>query len=218
MAWTIPWNLIAMEVSGDIGDHTIYTNRFGKKVVFPKAPPDKPPTFNQMIQRARFKNAQASWSSLSSEEKDALEHSTKVLSAPLTGQNLWISCHTRNDFSDVNTFERQSGIALPAPVDRPRIEIAEIRPQFFALENTRKTKLQGRVLSDRIKCRAIVDFAIVGVPLAKLVGRTANDGKYGRAVEFEWLGGLGIWTANVTFSFFPLVNILVPIFWDRREV
>jgi len=113
MAWTIPWNLIGIEVSGDIGDLTIYTDRFQKKVAFPKAPPKEPPSARQIAQRLKFKNAQAAWMALTFREQVNLEKATQSLSAPLTGQNLWISAFIRNDNSDLITFESQSGFDLP---------------------------------------------------------------------------------------------------------
>lgn len=201
MAWTIPWNLIALEVSGDVGDNTIYTNRFGKKVVFPKAPPDKPPTFNQMIQRARFKNAQASWSSLSNEEKDALELSTKTVSAPLTGQNLWISCNTRNDYADLQTFERQSGVQLPAPVEREPVSICSLKPGTLQLRNIQTGMIQGIALTDTMRCGSPISFAIQGVPLAFLAGECKNGRGPGRPAKFTWLGGLELLLFPVFFSF-----------------
>ena len=113
MAWTVPWNLIGLEVSGDIGYLTIYTDRFGKKVAFPKSPPKEPPSARQVKQRAKFKTAQAAWMQLTKAEKVALEDATLKVSAPLTGQNLYISVHIRNDNADLITFEKQSGIVLP---------------------------------------------------------------------------------------------------------
>jgi len=113
MAWTVPWNLIGMEVSGDVGDYTIYTNRFQKKVAFPKAPPKEPPSELQIIQRASFKAAQKSWMDLTDQEKTNLENATKKLSMPLTGQNLWISALLKSDFQAYLTVQNQSGIILP---------------------------------------------------------------------------------------------------------
>jgi len=113
VAWTIPWHLIGMQVSGDVGDFSIYTDRFGRKVVYPKAPPEKPPTAAQTARREAFKAAQQSWSALSSEAKANLEEACRVLSMPLTGQNLWISAVMRQDTTAYRTVAAQSGIALP---------------------------------------------------------------------------------------------------------
>ncbi len=115
MAWSIPWNLIGLSVSGDFGDVTIYTDRFGKKVVFPKSPPKKPASPAQVIQRAAFRSAQSNWSSLSPQEKKNLELSTQILSLCMTGQNLWIHVLLKGSITLLSTIERQSGVTLPRP-------------------------------------------------------------------------------------------------------
>lgn len=115
MAWTVPWQIIAMNLAGDIGDYTIYTDRFQQKVVYPKSPPKDPPSQMQVQQRARFKTAQAAWKMLSNAEKLSLENACRKTSASLTGQNLWISCSIRRDNSTLLTIERQSGVPLPKP-------------------------------------------------------------------------------------------------------
>jgi hypothetical protein len=113
VAWSIPWNLLGTWVSGDLGGYTIYTDRFGRKNVFEKSPPEKPPTPAQIHQRARFKQAQAAWRALTPQERDNLETATRRLSIPMTGQNLYLKAALRNMDSAVRTVERQSGIPLP---------------------------------------------------------------------------------------------------------
>jgi len=113
MAWSVPWNLLGLQVSGDVGGFTIYTDRFGRKTVFPKAPPEKPPSSFQLDVRRRFKSAQAAWSALSSEEKANLESACTKTSLPLTGQNLYLSIALKNDQDGRLTIQRQSGITLP---------------------------------------------------------------------------------------------------------
>lgn len=114
MAWSIPWNLIGTWVSGDVGGYTVYTDRFGRKTVFPKSPPEKPPTTAQLAQRARFAAAQSAWSQLSASEKANLEAACRRLSLSLTGQNLFMKASLMNMDSALRTVERQSGITLPA--------------------------------------------------------------------------------------------------------
>jgi hypothetical protein len=114
MAWSIPWNLIGLTVSGDVGDYTIYTDRYGRKVAYPRQPPEVPRTEAQAAQRDKFQAAQASWAALTAEQKAALETACKNLSMPLTGQNLWISATLRRDAASYATVANQSGITLPA--------------------------------------------------------------------------------------------------------
>ncbi len=113
MAWTIPWDLIGLIVSGDVGDYTIYTDRHGRKVVYPRQPPEVPRSPAQALQRNRFKTAQADWRALTADEKKALEDACKKLSMPMTGQNLWISAALRHDTESYHTVQTQSGITLP---------------------------------------------------------------------------------------------------------
>jgi hypothetical protein len=115
MAWSVPWNLIGLQVSGDVGGFTIYTDRHGRKVVFPKAPPEKPPTQRQLQQRSRFRAAQRSWAALSLDDKAKLEEMTKKASAPMTGQNLWIHSALTADNPAIETLEAQTGITVPKP-------------------------------------------------------------------------------------------------------
>lgn len=115
MAWTIPWNLMALQVSGDFADLTVYTNKNGKKVAFLKAPPDKPPTELQIAQRARFKLAQAGWMALSHPIKNDYEEMCSRANVPMTGQNIWIHSALTNDAQAIQTLIGQTGITVPIP-------------------------------------------------------------------------------------------------------
>jgi hypothetical protein len=110
---TIPWNLLGFRVMGDLGGFTIYTDRFYRKVWYPRAPPHKPPSAAQRHFRARFKAAVAAWKSLSDSDKAALERAVHTLSLCLTGQNLFTSCALRSAFEAYETIGRQSSEVLP---------------------------------------------------------------------------------------------------------
>ncbi len=112
MAYTIPWEMLGTWVSGDVGGITIYTDRFGRKVAFPKSPPDKPPSEEQIAIRARFKTAQANWKALTDVEKGKLEAAMIKANAVMTGQNFFISISLTNDQTAKETVERQTGISL----------------------------------------------------------------------------------------------------------
>lgn len=115
MPWTVPWNLVGVSVSGDVGDLTIYTNRNGKKVAFPKSPPKEPPSVAQQSQREAFRTAQASYTSLTSEEKNNLEEVTRRVSLAMTGQNLWMHAVMMGSAELLRTLTHQTGIPLPSP-------------------------------------------------------------------------------------------------------
>jgi len=114
MAWSIPWDLLGLVVHGDVGGYTVYTDRFGRKTVFPKLPPEKPHTERQRVQRQRFQQAVKAWKTLSEQEKKALEDAARKLSLVMTGQNLFISIALKHGKELKETIEAQSGITLPA--------------------------------------------------------------------------------------------------------
>ncbi len=113
MAVTAPWQLLGIWVSGDVGHYTIYTDMHGRKVVFPKSPPEKPPSANQIHQRARFKAAQAAWAALTDQEKQQLEDASKRGSLVMTGQNLFVRVALRNENQALICLARQTSTTLP---------------------------------------------------------------------------------------------------------
>lgn len=115
MAWTIPWDLIGSNVSGDFGDLTIYTDRNFRKVPFPRSPPKEPPTARQIVQRDRFRQAVQTYLALPASEKDAYERLTLKASCSLTGLNLWIKVALTHQFAALVTIQRQTGITVQVP-------------------------------------------------------------------------------------------------------
>lgn len=115
MAWSVPWNLIAMYLSGDVGGYTVYSDRYGRPTWFPKDTPSRPPSTEQQVLRSRFKQAQSNWKAADETTRRNYETATRLLSMPLTGQNLWISVSMRHDTSGLETVAAQSGLILPTP-------------------------------------------------------------------------------------------------------
>lgn len=113
MAYTLPLQLFGVWVSGDVDGLTIYTDRFGRKVAFPKAPPEKPPSDLQTHQRNRFRDAQVAWNALTPGQKKQLEDAAEKGSLVMTGQNLYISVALRNDSTALATLARQTDTTLP---------------------------------------------------------------------------------------------------------
>lgn len=107
------WQALAIVASGLIAGHTVYTNKYGRIVYYPVAPPTGPPSSAQLRQRLRFAAAQAAWSALSAPHKAALEQATRVLSLPLTGQNLYIRLAMQTNQEKRLTIIRNTGLPLP---------------------------------------------------------------------------------------------------------
>ncbi len=118
MALGIPASILGLIVSGDCSGETIYTDRHGRKIHFPVAPPKKPPTQMQIDIRARFTAAQAEYMTLSPIDREDWELLTKRASLCMTGQNLFISVAMRRTYGTLDTIVKQTGISVipPTPV------------------------------------------------------------------------------------------------------
>lgn len=115
MALGIPASCLGLIVSGDVDGITIYTDRYARKVAYPKAPPKEPPTQMQVDVRARFAAAQAEYMGLSSSEKAAYEELTKGASLCMTGQNIFISVAMKRTFGILQTLMDQTGVTVTPP-------------------------------------------------------------------------------------------------------
>ena len=109
----IPWAILGARVSGDLGGVTCYTDKFGRKTVYPIAPPKEPASPQQLTVRQRFRTAQAAWSALTNAEKASLEAAVHATSLCLTGQNLYISAALQGKNEQVQAIARQTGLTLP---------------------------------------------------------------------------------------------------------
>lgn len=110
-----PANLLGFVVSGDIAGQTIYTDRFMRKVVFPQAPPTKPPTPMQVIQRCRFATAVANWHAATESQRVGFEQISLKASLCMTGLNLWISVSLQGTVLMLDTLCKQTGIFVDDP-------------------------------------------------------------------------------------------------------
>lgn len=108
-------SVLGLQVSGDIGPLTIYTDKHGKKVPFPKSPPKEPASVNQLIQRSRFAQAQRWWKDQTAAVKRDYETLALKGGLAMTGQNLAIHVALKNDADFLRTLMRQQDITVPIP-------------------------------------------------------------------------------------------------------
>ena len=116
MALGIPANALGLIVAGDVGGYTIYTDRHGRKVVFPRSPPKKPPSPMQIKQRARFAQAVTNWRNATQLTRDQFEALSMRANICMTGHNLFIALSLRDDPKLFDTLKRQTGLPAPLPV------------------------------------------------------------------------------------------------------
>ena len=114
-----PVSMLGLFLSGDLGDETIYTDRYGRKIHYKKSPPEKPPTEPQIQIRTRFKLAQKEYMALA--QADRLDYELLVQRASLcmTGQNLFIHVAMKLTFGTLGTLQQQTGISVIPPTPRP---------------------------------------------------------------------------------------------------
>lgn len=115
MALGIPASALGLIVSGDVDGLTIYTDRYGRKVAYPKAPPKEPPTDFQIYYRSRFGAAQANYMALTVPQKAAYEDLTKAANLCMTGQNLFIHVALKHTFALLDTLQQQTGVTVVPP-------------------------------------------------------------------------------------------------------
>jgi hypothetical protein len=115
MALTIPASVLGLIVSGDVDGLTIYTDRYGQKIAYPKSPPDKPPSALQIIQRDRFRAAMNNWKVADAQVRADYESVSLLASLCMTGLNLWLHFSLKGRQSALTTLSRQTGITLPMP-------------------------------------------------------------------------------------------------------
>jgi len=115
MGLALPPSLLGFIVRGDIDGQTIYTDRRGQKVFYQKAPPQKPASPKQAIQRARFRTAVLSWLNLLPSERADYERASLSMSLCMTGHNLYIRLCLRGDSPEWHALRDATGLALAQP-------------------------------------------------------------------------------------------------------
>ena len=115
MAHTVPAQFLGMMISGDVDGLTIYTNRYGRKVSYKKAPPLKPASVLQALQRGRFRDAMTNWRNATTDVKIAWEQASLRSSICMTGLNLWLHFSLKGRPQALITFSLQTGVPLSMP-------------------------------------------------------------------------------------------------------
>ena len=108
-------NFLGTVAFGDFADLTTYRSQRGKVVWFAKTWPDKPPSYLQTLDRARFSAAAASWRLLTPAEKRQWTLAAQRASLVMTGYNLYVYCQLGHDPQRVNTIARQTKTTITCP-------------------------------------------------------------------------------------------------------
>jgi len=115
MAWTVPYSLLGLSVQGDVGDVTIYSDKYNRKIVYPKAPPKEPASAAQINRRNRFRAAMYNWMLESREIRQAWTDAVRSSGCAITPTGLWVSVSLLHNTGALATISRQTGIELEPP-------------------------------------------------------------------------------------------------------
>lgn len=112
--------LTSLQIQGDAGPYTFYTRTGGQVVFYPFAPPDKPPSPSQIVQRRRLALVAEDWQALDNAEKQKWNAMAKRGRTWMTGYNLYsYAALTPNSRDHMDGLRRQS--QLPSiPLFTPR--------------------------------------------------------------------------------------------------
>ena len=106
---------IGIQVKGDLGPFTIYTNHRGRVVFYKRAPPTKPPTAPQIRQRTRFKLAQRLYQHESAATKAKWELLVVRSRICMTGQNLYVSLALNPQPVNLANLAAAAGLTITPP-------------------------------------------------------------------------------------------------------
>jgi hypothetical protein len=109
---SFPWKFCGTNIQGDIDGLTLYVSSRGKVVAFLRAPPDKPPSQDQVTVRNRWRAAATTWAALPAGQRNNWLVAAKQARLRIGGYNLWTYWFTRQDDGPIRTIERMTGLAL----------------------------------------------------------------------------------------------------------
>jgi hypothetical protein len=104
-----------IDLAGDIGPLTVYTNRNRKLVAFPRSPPKEPPTPSQVRQRNRLSLAVQRWHLLPQATRDAWTGLATAIAIVMSGYNLYIGLSLNPDDDALATACNKTGIQVTPP-------------------------------------------------------------------------------------------------------
>ncbi len=110
---TLPPSLfqfLGVLTNGDYADLTFYTNRRGRLVFFPKTWPKDPATFNQGLNRDRWRHAAWRWRTLSPETRHTWKQLATAANLTISGHNLYMHYILGKGTGTVRTCQRNTGI------------------------------------------------------------------------------------------------------------
>lgn len=105
--------------NGDIGPYTLYTSARKRFVIFLKTWPKDPATYNQTLNRNRWRHAATRWRSLTDDTRSRWQQLSKKGTCTVTGYNLFIYYILGHDRKVIQTLQTRTGIDAMTPTGPP---------------------------------------------------------------------------------------------------
>lgn len=109
-------NFFGFIIWGDVNELTVYRDKQGKMIVFPKTWPDKPPSTTQIEQRARMTQAAQAWQDIETYWQSQWDLAARKASLCMTGYNMFVHWQLMGDTTAMQAIQRQTGVRIwPLP-------------------------------------------------------------------------------------------------------
>jgi hypothetical protein len=105
-------HILGFNVQGDLGPITCYQNRNNRLVWYLRAPPQKPPTAEQITQREKFRLAASLWRELTPLQKSHWNTAAQRGHLRISGYNLFTFLIATEDWAIIDTLQHQTGTPL----------------------------------------------------------------------------------------------------------
>lgn len=113
------FQFLGVLTNGDAGPYTFYTSSRKRLVVFLKTWPHDPATYNQKLNRDRWRHAAQRWQRLTQETKNLWNQLSFRAHTTVSGYNLFIYYMTNNGADEIQTLQRLTGIDVITPTGPP---------------------------------------------------------------------------------------------------
>lgn len=113
------WQFLGVLTNGDLGPYTFYTNKRGHLVVFLKTWPKDPASYNQKLNRDKWRHAALRWQSLDQSVRDLWRDLGYRAHLTISGYNLYMHYITGKGTATVETCQRLTNIDVITPTGPP---------------------------------------------------------------------------------------------------
>jgi len=119
------YQMLGTVLNGDLGPYTFYWSQRGHRVMFLKTWPKDPATYNQNLNRNRWRHAAARWKALDQQTRDDWITMGRNANLTISGYNLFIFYITDHGTKAVETIQRLTKMdvltATGPPIPWPEI-------------------------------------------------------------------------------------------------